>query len=73
MKEVTTYEIIRPESVGFKSNKLVLGKHSGRHAFKEKLVELGYHLDQEEVNAAFAAFKALCDKKKKLRTTTFLP
>ncbi len=66
LKEVTTYEIIRPESVGFKSNKLVLGKHSGRHAFKEKLVELGYHLDQEEVNAAFAAFKALCDKKKEI-------
>lgn len=66
LKEVTTYEIIRPESVGFKSNKLVLGKHSGRHAFKEKLIELGYHLEQEEVNAAFAAFKVLCDKKKEI-------
>jgi len=66
LKEVTTYEIIRPESVGFKSNKLVLGKHSGRHAFKEKLVDLGYHLEQEEVNAAFAAFKVLCDKKKEI-------
>ncbi|QRG69240.1 2-isopropylmalate synthase [Brevibacillus choshinensis] len=66
LKEVTTYEIIRPESVGFKSNKLVLGKHSGRHAFKEKLIELGYHLEQEEVNTAFAAFKVLCDKKKEI-------
>ncbi|MGE7272462.1 2-isopropylmalate synthase [Brevibacillus panacihumi] len=66
LKNVTTYEIIRPESVGFKSNKLVLGKHSGRHAFKEKLVELGFNLEQEEVNAAFAAFKILCDKKKEI-------
>lgn len=66
LKNVTTYEIIRPESVGFKSNKLVLGKHSGRHAFKEKLVELGFTLEQEEVNAAFAAFKILCDKKKEI-------
>lgn len=66
LKNVTTYEIIRPESVGFKSNKLVLGKHSGRHAFKEKLVELGFNLEQEEVNAAFAAFKVLCDKKKEI-------
>ncbi|WP_400164279.1 2-isopropylmalate synthase [Brevibacillus sp. TJ4] len=66
LKEATTYEIIRPESVGFKSNKLVLGKHSGRHAFKEKLIELGYHLEQEEVNTAFAAFKVLCDKKKEI-------
>ncbi|EST55160.1 2-isopropylmalate synthase [Brevibacillus panacihumi W25] len=66
LKNVTTYEIIRPESVGFKSNKLVLGKHSGRHAFKEKLVELGVTLEQEEVNAAFAAFKILCDKKKEI-------
>ncbi|RNB86051.1 2-isopropylmalate synthase [Brevibacillus panacihumi] len=66
LKNVTTYEIIRPESVGFKSNKLVLGKHSGRHAFKEKLVELGFTLEQEEVNAAFAAFKVLCDKKKEI-------
>jgi len=66
LKNVTTYEIIRPESVGFKSNKLVLGKHSGRHAFKEKLVELGFTLEQEEVNAAFKAFKVLCDKKKEI-------
>lgn len=66
LKEATTYEIIRPESVGFKSNLLVLGKHSGRHAFKDKLTELGYHLDQEEIDTAFAAFKELCDKKKEI-------
>jgi len=66
LKEASTYEIIRPETVGFKSNKLVLGKHSGRHAFKEKLVELGYHLAQEEIDTAFQAFKVLCDKKKEI-------
>jgi 2-isopropylmalate synthase len=66
LKEKSTYEIITPESVGFKSNKLVLGKHSGRHAFKDKLNELGYDLDQEELNAAFSKFKDLCDKKKEV-------
>ncbi len=66
LKEVTTYEIIRPERVGFKSNKLVLGKLSGRHAFKDKLTELGYQLEQEELNDAFKRFKDLCDKKKKV-------
>jgi 2-isopropylmalate synthase len=64
LKEATTYEIIRPEKVGIKSNKLVLGKLSGRHAFKEKLEELGYHLEQEDLNDAFKQFKDLCDKKK---------
>lgn len=66
LKEASTYEIIRPESVGFKSNRLVLGKHSGRHAFKDKLVELGYHLEPAEIDVAFAAFKELCDKKKEI-------
>jgi 2-isopropylmalate synthase len=66
LKEASTYEIIRPETVGFKSNKLVLGKHSGRHAFKEKLIELGYHLEQQEIDKAFQAFKVLCDKKKEI-------
>jgi 2-isopropylmalate synthase len=64
LKEVTTYEIIRPERVGFKSNRLVLGKLSGRHAFKDKLIELGYQLSQEELDDAFARFKDLCDRKK---------
>lgn len=66
LKEITTYEIIRPESVGFKSNKLVLGKHSGRHAFKDKLTELGYQLEQDQIDEAFAKFKDLCDKKKEV-------
>lgn len=64
LKEATTYEIIRPERVGVKSNKLVLGKLSGRHAFKDKLSELGYELEQEELNDAFTRFKNLCDRKK---------
>lgn len=66
LKEITTYEIIRPESVGFKSNKLVLGKHSGRHAFKDKLTELGYQLEQDQIDEAFSKFKNLCDKKKEV-------
>jgi 2-isopropylmalate synthase len=64
LKEITTYEIIRPERIGVKTNRLVLGKLSGRHAFKEKLVELGYELSQDELNDAFTRFKALCDRKK---------
>ncbi|SDH54338.1 2-isopropylmalate synthase [Aneurinibacillus thermoaerophilus] len=64
LKEVTTYEIIRPERVGVKSNRLVLGKLSGRHAFKDKLQELGYHLTQKELDDAFFRFKELCDRKK---------
>lgn len=66
LKEITTYEIIRPETVGFKSNKLVMGKHSGRHAFRDKLVELGYQLDREQIDEAFARFKDLCDRKKEV-------
>lgn len=64
LKEKTTYEIIRPETIGLKDSKLVLGKHSGRHAFREKLVDLGYELDEEGMNIAFAKFKELADKKK---------
>ncbi|XEC93676.1 2-isopropylmalate synthase [Paenibacillus tarimensis] len=64
LKEKTTYEIISPEAIGLKESKLVLGKHSGRHAFREKLIDLGYDLDDEAVNAAFAKFKELADKKK---------
>jgi len=65
LKEKTTYEIISPETIGLKDSKLVLGKHSGRHAFREKLVDLGYdHLSEEQVNAAFGKFKDLADRKK---------
>ncbi|WP_068792046.1 2-isopropylmalate synthase [Brevibacillus laterosporus] len=66
LKNSETYEIIRPETVGYKSNLLVLGKHSGRHAFKDKLAELGYHLETEQIDTAFQAFKVLCDKKKEV-------
>ncbi|WP_424767191.1 2-isopropylmalate synthase [Paenibacillus sp. sgz302251] len=64
LKEKTTYEIISPDTIGLKESKLVLGKHSGRHAFREKLIDLGYELDEEAVNAAFAKFKDLADRKK---------
>lgn len=64
LKEKTTYEIISPETIGLKESKLVLGKHSGRHAFREKLVDLGYELSDEQVNLAFSKFKDLADKKK---------
>ncbi|REE85188.1 2-isopropylmalate synthase [Paenibacillus taihuensis] len=64
LKEKTTYEIISPETIGLRDSKLVLGKHSGRAAFREKLIDLGYELDEEAVNTAFAKFKDLADKKK---------
>ena len=59
-----TYEILTPESVGIVAKNLVLGKHSGKHAFESRLVELGYHLSAEELLACFEDFKVLCDKKK---------
>jgi 2-isopropylmalate synthase len=64
LKEKSTYEIIKPESVGLHSAKLVLGKHSGRHAFKVRLKELGYDLTDDELNRAFEKFKRLADQKK---------
>jgi 2-isopropylmalate synthase len=66
LKEKSTYEIIRPESIGLHSAKLVLGKHSGRHAFKTRLKELGYDLTDEELNSAFDRFKRLADQKKEI-------
>ncbi|MGO4888611.1 2-isopropylmalate synthase [Anaerobacillus sp. MEB173] len=66
LKEKTTYEIITPELVGVSSNRMVLGKHSGRHAFKDKLNELGYTATEEEINKVFKAFKDLADKKKEI-------
>jgi len=59
-----TYEIMTPESIGLPRNKIVLGKHSGRHAFDERLKELGFHLDADREARLFEAFKALADKKK---------
>ncbi len=64
LKERSTYEIIKPESVGFSRMKLVLGKHSGRHAFKTRLQELGYELAEEDLEKAFVRFKELADRKK---------
>src|SRR4030065_1650872 len=59
-----TYEIIRPEDIGLPKTELVLGKHSGRHAFKARLSELCYELVPEEVETAFLKFKQLSDQKK---------
>lgn len=66
LKEKTTYEIISPELVGVTTNSMVLGKHSGRHAFKARLVELGYSLSDEELNKMFKAFKELTETKKEI-------
>ena len=66
LMEKSTYEIMTPESVGLKASALVLGKHSGRHAFKKRLEELGYDLDDENLNKAFTRFKALADLKKEV-------
>lgn len=66
LKEKTTYEIMTPESIGLSRSTLVLGKHSGRHAFKSRLADLGYELDGERLDKAFARFKILADKKKEV-------
>lgn len=66
LKCTQTYEIMTPQSIGLPSNVLVLGKHSGRHAFKERLKSLGYELSEEDLNKAFAQFKELADKKKEV-------
>ncbi len=64
LKHNQTYEIMRPETVGLTHSRLVLGKHSGRHAFKNRLVEMGYGLNETELDKAFVRFKDLADKKK---------
>ena len=66
LKEVTTYEIIEPALIGESQNLFVLGKHSGRHAFTEKMKELGYEFTNEERDAAFEAFKNWRIVKRKL-------
>ncbi|WP_297574866.1 2-isopropylmalate synthase [uncultured Campylobacter sp.] len=66
LKYPQTYEIIKAEDIGMEKNELVLGKHSGRHAFKEKLISLGFKLDDDEINELFVKFKELCDKKKEI-------
>ena len=64
LKHKETYEIMHAEDIGLDKNSLVLGKHSGRHAFKDKLVSLGYELSNEQIEIAFNKFKALADSKK---------
>ena len=64
LKNPLTYEIMTPESVGLSKNALVLGKHSGRHAFKEYLENMGYDLDRDSLDKVFTRFKLLADKKK---------
>lgn len=64
LKHHLTYEIMRPEDVGITKSKLVLGKHSGRHALRVRLAELGHALNEEDLDKVFARFKALADRKK---------
>jgi 2-isopropylmalate synthase len=64
LKERTTYEIMRPEDVGLSRTELVLGKHSGRHALRERVRDLGYHLDDVQFESVFEEFKKLADRKK---------
>jgi len=66
LKHRETYEIMRPEDVGFSRTQLVLGKHSGRHALRERLVNLGHELDEKQLDELFTAFKTLADKKREV-------
>ena len=66
LKNAQTYEIMTPESVGLEKSELVLGKHSGRHAFRKKLEALGYNLGDNALQEAFAKFKEVADEKKNL-------
>jgi len=66
LKDKSTYEIMRPESVGLTQSRLVMGKLSGRHAFREELASLGYTLTDQELQEAFERFKRLADQKKEL-------
>ncbi|QQO09096.1 2-isopropylmalate synthase [Breznakiella homolactica] len=64
MANRATYEIMTPESVGIPKNRMVLGKHSGRHAFEDRLKDMGYTVEKETLDAVFMEFKVLADKKK---------
>jgi 2-isopropylmalate synthase len=66
LRHQSTYEIMRPEDVGMGGSRLVLGKHSGRHAFRDRVQALGLHLDEAELDRAFIAFKQLADRKKEV-------
>ena len=64
LKERTTYEIIDPKSVGVPESRLVLGKHSGRHALKKRAEDLGFHLTKEELDVVYHGFTALADARR---------
>ncbi|MDO9572359.1 MAG: 2-isopropylmalate synthase [Candidatus Omnitrophota bacterium] len=64
LKKRSTYEIMDPHDVGISSSQLVLGKHSGRHAFSDRLKKMGFNLDAKQLNTAFMRFKDMADKKK---------
>jgi 2-isopropylmalate synthase len=64
LKHAQTYEIMRPEDVGLLRTELVLGKHSGRHALRQRIRDLGYHLDDKQLQQVFEQFKTLADRKK---------
>lgn len=66
LKERTTYEIMNPTMIGLVQNNIVIGKHSGRHAFKKRLEELGFKLSEQELEKAFIRFKNLADRKKEI-------
>ncbi|WP_447986449.1 2-isopropylmalate synthase [Nitrospira sp. Nam74] len=66
LKEKSTYEIMRPDSIGLVQSKMVMGKLSGRHAFRQRLEELGYTLSEAELNHAFERFKRLADQKREI-------
>jgi len=66
LKEKSTYEIMRPESIGLVDSRMVMGKLSGRHAFRQRLEELGYKLSEPELHHAFDRFKKLADQKKEI-------
>ena len=66
LKNRMTYEIMEPETIGLTRSRLVLGKHSGRHAFRQKLGELGYDLTKKELDGLFEKFKELADKRKEI-------
>ncbi len=72
LKERTTYEIMNPKLIGIETEAIVLGKHSGRHAFKQRMAELGYSLEERELDSAFFRFKALADRKKEITTADLL-
>jgi 2-isopropylmalate synthase len=66
LKEKITYEIMKPETVGISQSTLILGKHSGRHAFRDRVRSLGYELSEAHLNQAFQRFKEVADKKKQV-------